>query len=79
MVPVLPPNACKARRGAFWITKIDGRQDDAKFGRIHPFMVSFINQADVAVPCIGLLATYEGKKKAGPLVSAVKALGGQVS
>jgi hypothetical protein len=44
-----------------------------------PTTVCSINQADVAVPYTGLLATYEGKKKAGPLVSAVKALGGQVS
>jgi hypothetical protein len=77
-VSVLPPNACQAKRGAFWISRIDGREDDARFGRIHPFMISFINQRDVAVPYLGLAAVASGKKQAGPLISAVRALGGQV-
>ena len=51
---------------------------DARFGRIHPFMISFINQRDVAVPYLGLWAVADGKKKASPLTAAVRALGGQV-
>ena len=40
-------------------------------------MISFINQRDVAVPYLGLLAVADGKK-ASPLTAAVRALGGQV-
>ena len=61
-VSVRCPNACRVKNGAFWISKIDEGERDAKFGNIHPFMVWFNNPRDTVVPYVGMVAIVKGYK-----------------
>ncbi|HLH99182.1 MAG TPA: hypothetical protein VKV06_00240 [Acidimicrobiales bacterium] len=74
-VSVLAPNACRMKRAAFWVSRIDGKEDDACFGRLHPFTVCFLDEKDLAIPYVGLWALRQGARRARPLREALRSVG----
>lgn len=77
-VSVRPPNTCRVKNGAFWVAKIDGSEQDAKFDRVHPFMAQFNNPRDVAVPYLGALAILKGHRGARAFKGLLQSLGAQL-
>lgn len=77
-VSVRPPNACRVKNGAFWVHEIDGSAENARFGRIHPFMAQFSNPSDVAVPYVGALAILKGRKRVRAFREILRSVGADI-
>lgn len=77
-VSVRAPNSCRVRNGAFWVSKIDGSDKDALFGRIHPFMAHFGNPSVAAVPYTGALAILKRRKPVRAFKQALVSAGGRI-
>jgi hypothetical protein len=77
-VSVRPPNACRVKNGAFWISKLDGSEADAKLGRVHPFMAHFGNPGDTVAPYLGALAIVKGRKGTRRFKELLQSLGAEL-
>lgn len=78
-VSVRPPNTCRVKNGAFWVSKIDGDEKDARFGRIHPFMAYFSDPRDAAVPYLGAVAILKGRKKTQAFKEVLRSVGAEIA
>lgn len=79
-VSVRAPNACRVKNGAFWVSKLDGSEEEATFGRrLHPFMAYFNNPGDVAVLYLGALAILKGHKGARAFKALLRSVGAEIA